>query len=148
MPPYFSGLRQKHVIYYVEGPQDNRSLSSSSKWLCFLLIHRSQTAGNSAGVVRDALLFDRLHFSALPQRFQRHLKLSSKIRCCTSPRAITLERFKTFCLRSSRARAETETFTRERDLIPIGIPSNRTIKGNIATKCCRQPCNLSTKSYN
>jgi len=45
--------------------------------------------------------------------------------------AITFERFKTFCLHSSPA--ETETFTRERNLIPIDILSNRTVKEKIAT---------------
>lgn len=119
----------KNTLSYYRRP-GNRLLSSSSKWLCFLLIHPSQTAGNSAGVVRDALLFDRLHFSIF-LLFQRHLKLSSKIRSSLLyfSTAITFERFKTFCLHFSRA--ETETFTRERDLIPIGILSNRSLKENI-----------------
>lgn len=60
--------------------------------------------------------------------FQRHLELSSKIRSSLLyfSTAITFERFKTFCLHFSHA--ETETFTRERDLIPIGTLLNFTIK--------------------
>lgn len=87
------------------------------------LTNPQKTAGNSAGVVRDALLFDRLHFSTFP-RFQGHLELSSKIRSSLYFfAAITFERFKTFCLHCLHV--ETKTFTRERDLIPIGILSNR-----------------------
>jgi len=102
------GCGLKHTILLSKA--SNRLLSSSPKWLCFLLIHRSQTAGNSAGVVRDALLFERLHFSHLPPPIQRHLELSSKIRSSLLyfSAAITFERFKTFCLHSSHA--ETENF--------------------------------------
>lgn len=84
------------------------------------------------------VLFDRLHFSTFLQ-FQGHLELSSKIRSSLLyfSAAITFERFKTFYLHSLHA--ETETFTRERDLIPIGTIESYSMSKKIVTKCSRQP---------
>lgn len=107
----------KNMLSHYVGGRDNRPLSSSSKWLCFLLIHRSQTAGNSAGVVRDALLFDRLHFStpsSSPSPVLETPETLEQDSLLYFTTAITFERFKTFCLRSSRARGDRNFHTRAR----------------------------------
>jgi len=76
--------------------------------------------------------FDRLHFSTFPL-FHRHLKLSSKIRSSLLyfSTAITFERFKTFCLHSSRGDRNFHTrarFNSHRYTI-------KSYKKKIVTKC-------------
>lgn len=120
--PVFLRITTK-TYYLITWRPGNRPLSSSSKWLCFLLIHR-RVKPQEIPQVSFVTHYCLIVYTSPPSPLF-HLELSSKIRSSLLyfAAAITFERFKTFCLRSSRA--ETETFTRERDLIPIGVPSNR-----------------------